>query len=124
LIAAVYDLILGAAFFLFYGPIFDLLGVEPPSNTSYLHVSAGFVFVQGIGYWLVYRNMLRNVDLVKVGVIYKAIYSLVALYYLAIGELPDAIFAWFAAFDILFLVGFVRFLSVVRTAGLEPQQKR
>lgn len=121
LVAALYDVILGAVFFFLFGPIFDLLEVALPNNTSYIHLNAGFVFVQGIGYWFVYRNMLRNVDLVKLGVIYKAIYTLVAVYYLAIGELPDAIFAWFAAFDVLFLLGFVRFLLLAQPVGLEPQ---
>ena len=121
LVAALYDVVLGAIFFFFYGPIFDLLNVALPDNTSYLHLTAGFVFVQGIGYWFVYRNMLRNVDLVKLGVTYKGIYSLVAVYYLAIGELPDAVFAWFAVFDVLFLLGFVQFLMLARPVGLEPE---
>ena len=30
-----------------------------PNNISYIHLSAGVVFVQGIGYWFVYPNMLR-----------------------------------------------------------------
>ncbi len=123
LVAALYDVVLGAVFFFFYGPIFDLLNVALPDNTSYLHLTAGFVFVQGIGYWFVYRNMLRNVDLVKLGVIYKGIYSLVAVYYLAIGELPDAVFAWFAVLDVLFLLGFVRFLMLVGPVGLEPEAR-
>ncbi len=120
LVAALYDLILGAVFFILYGPVYDFLDIALPNNTSYIHLMAGFVFVQGIGYWFVYRNMLRNIDLVKVGVIYKAVYSLVALYYLSIGQLPDAIFAWFALFDVLFLVWFVRFLMLAQTSELEP----
>lgn len=113
LVAALYDVVLGIAFFWFAGPIYAMLGVALPSSMSYIHLSAGFVFVQGVGYWFVYRDMVRNVDIVKLGVIYKAVYSLVALYYLMIGELPDAVFAWLAAADVLFLIGFVRFLQVV-----------
>ena len=123
LVAALYDAVLGAVFFFFYGPIFDLLNVALPDNTSYLHLTAGFVFVQGIGYWFVYRNMLRNVDLVKLGVIYKGIYSLVSFYYLAIGELPDAIFAWFGLLDVLFLLGFVRFLMLIGSVALEHEAR-
>ena len=121
LVAALYDLILGAVFFVFYGPIFTLLDAALPNSTSYIHLMAGFVFVQGVGYWFVYRNMLRNVDIVKLGVVYKAVYSLVAFYYLLIGQLPDAVFAWFAVFDVLFLMGFVRFLMLVRSTALEPE---
>ena len=122
-VAAWYDAILGAAFFLLYGPIFRMMHVELPNNTSYIHLTAGFIFVQGVGYWLVSRDMLRNTDLVKVGVVYKAIYAGVAFYYLAIGQLLDASFAWFAVFDVLFIVGFVRFLMLARpeAGGPEPQ---
>lgn len=121
LVAALYDGILGVAFFFLHRPIFEVFEVALPNNISYIHLTAGFVFVQGIGYWFVYRNMLRNIDLVKLGVIYKGIYSLVAVYYLVIGELLHAIFAWFAVFDILFLLGFVRFLMLAQPVGPEPQ---
>jgi hypothetical protein len=116
LTASLYDLILGVVFFFLFVPIFRWLGVPLPENASYLHLSAGFVFVQGVGYSLVYRNMQRNVDLVRVGALYKAIYTLVAVYYWAIGQLPHAVFAWFAVFDFLFLLGFIRFLMLARPA--------
>ncbi len=122
LAAALYDGILGAAFFVFYRPVFQLLDVALPNNTSYIHLTAAYVFVQGVGYWFVYRDMVRNIDLVKVGVIYKAIYTLVAVYYLAIGQLLHAVFAWFGVCDILFLVGFVRFLMLARPVGVEARR--
>jgi hypothetical protein len=121
LVAAAYDLILGLAFFFFFGPIFGRLGVPLPGNTSYIHLTAGFIFVQGVSYWLVYGNMLRNTDLVKVGALYKAIYTLVAVYYWMIGQLPHAVFAWFAVFDFLFMLGFLRFLALARPAGAEAR---
>lgn len=115
-VAALYDIILGLAFFFLYGPIFQMLQVVVPNNTSYIHITAGYVFVQGMGYWFVARNPSRNVDLVKVGAIYKAIYVAIALYYLAIGQLISAVFAWFAVFDLVFLVLFVRFVMVMGKA--------
>jgi hypothetical protein len=116
--AALYNTLLGAIFFLFYRPLFDGLGIELPYNTSYIHLTAAFVFVQGAGYWFVYRNMVRNVDLVKLGVIYKGIYSGLAFYYLVTGELLNAVFAWFAVFDVIFLALFVAFLMTVRQQSL------
>ena len=121
LVAALYDLVLGIAFFFFYGPIFERLGIALPDNTSYLHLCAGFVFVQGVGYWFVYRNMLRNVDIVKLGIVYKSIYTLVAVYYLGIVKMEGEIFGWFAVFDVLFIVGFVLFLMQAGRAGPEPE---
>lgn len=116
LLAALYDGILGAVFFFFFRPIFAALSVPLPDTTSYLHLTAGYVFVQGVGYWLVYRDLLRNLGIVQVGIVYKAIYIAVAAYYLLIGQMPHAIFAWFGALDVVFLLLFVRFLGVAGAA--------
>jgi hypothetical protein len=112
--AAAYDLVLGAGFFFLYGPIFGALGIALPTNTSYIHISAAFVFVQGIGYAFVARDLDRNHDIVRLGVVYKAMYVAVAVYETLIGQLISAVFLWFAAFDLLFLVLFLEFL---RRAG-------
>lgn len=117
LMAALYDGVLGVAFLLFYEPIFDALGVDPPDHASYVHLTAGYVAVQGLGYYFVWRNMLRNVDIVKVGAVYKFVYVAVAVYYLMSGELLHNIFAWFAAFDVAFLIGFVLFLGLAQPIG-------
>ena len=121
--AAIYDGVLGLVFFFLYDPIFQLLQIPLPDNNSYIHITAAYIFVQGVGYWLVYRNPLRNLDLVKLGVVYKAIYSVVALYYLVIGELIHAIFAWFAVCDVVFLALFVTFLAMARTGSQESRSQ-
>lgn len=109
-VAAAYDIILGIAFFFLHGPIFAALAIPLPTNTSYIHITAAFVFVQGVGYWLVARDLARNHDLVRLGVIYKGMYVTVALYELALGQLISDVFLWFAIFDLVFLVLFVEFL--------------
>jgi hypothetical protein len=117
LVAAWYDLVLGAMFFFLYRTVFYVFAIPVPSDPSYLHLAAAFVFVQGLGYWYVSRNLMRNVDLVKVGLIYKLAYVGVAAYYFFRGELPHVMFGWFAIFDALFAVGFARFLMVARWRG-------
>jgi len=114
LVAALYDVVLGIGFFFLYPPIFALLNIQEPNNTSYIHLTAAFVFVQGVGYWLVYQDPLANLGIVKLGIIYKAAYTMVALYYLVLGQLLSAIFAWLAIADVLFLIFFWRFLLAVR----------
>lgn len=114
LVAALYDIILGAGFFLLYGPLFEMLGIPLPGNTSYIHLTAAFVFTQGLGYWFVYQDPLANRGIVKIGVVYKFMFSALAAYYLAIGELLHPVFAVFGALDVLFLIGFVLFLREVR----------
>lgn len=110
LVAAVYDLALGAAFFFLHGPILEWLGMTPPPHVAYIHLSAVFVFVQGLGYWLVWADPLANLGIVKVGVAYKAGYAGLAAYYLATDQIPAMFFAWFGLFDFLFFLGFVWFL--------------
>jgi hypothetical protein len=110
LVAAVYDLVLGAAFFFLYGPLFDALGIALPNNTSYIHLTAAFVFVQGLGYWFVYQDPEENRGIVKIGTAYKAAFSALALYYLVIGQLLHPVFAVFGLLDAFFLIGFVLFL--------------
>jgi hypothetical protein len=123
LVGALYDAILGLLFLAFYAPIYRFFSIPLPENLTYLYMISAFVFVQGVGYWYVSRDPLRNVDLVKVGALYKAMYVAVSLGSLARGQLPHTIFAWFAACDVLFLVGFLRFLALARPAapGLSPQ---
>ncbi len=120
LVAAWYDLILGLAFFGFYGLIYSLLAIELPDNPSYVHLAAGFVFVQGIAYYFVYRNMERNIDIVRIGAIYKAVYTGVAFYHWAAGTLPHSIFALFGFLDLVFLVLFLFYLNEAR--GVEAHE--
>lgn len=114
IVAAVYDLVLGAAFFLFYGPIWELLELELPNNTAYIHLTAAFVFVQGVGYWIVARSPMANRGIVQMGIAYKFAFAALSVYYLAIGELLHWTFLVFGILDALFLIGFWWFLSQAR----------
>lgn len=118
LVAAIYDIVLGVVFFLFYGAMFSALGIELPNNTSYIHLTAAFVLVQGLGYWFVYQEPQANLGIVKVGVAYKFAFSALAAYYLLIGQLLHPIFALFGFLDLLFLIGFVLFLR--EAGGRQP----
>lgn len=120
LVAALYDIILGAGFFFLYGPLFETLGIALPNNISYIHLTAAFVFVQGVGYWFVFQDPDANRGIVKLGVIYKIAFAGLAFYYAAIGELVHSLFLLFGALDVLFLIGFVMYLIRRRSEELEP----
>lgn len=111
IVAAGYDLVLGAAFFLAYGPIWEALELQLPNNTAYIHLTAAFVFVQGVGYWIVAQNPATNRGIVQMGIAYKFAFAALSLYYLAIGELLHWTFLVFGVLDALFLIGFWWFLS-------------
>ncbi len=121
LLAALYDGVLGLAFLVAFGPLYAALGAAPPADPVYLRLIAAFVAVQGLGYWFVARAPRRNVDLVKVGAVYKAAYIVVALLARAEGDLPHAVFAGFAAADAFFLAGFLLFLRAVREQDPDRQ---
>ncbi|HUI89232.1 MAG TPA: hypothetical protein VLX61_10985 [Anaerolineales bacterium] len=110
LIAALYDLVLGFVFFVFLKNIFTLLGVPLPDNLSYALLSAAFVFVQGVSYYFVYRNLQRNVDIVRVGIVYKIAYVGVSFYFWAIGQSPHLVFTIFGFLDLIFIALFALYL--------------
>ena len=114
LVAALYDLLLGAAFVVFGEQLLSAIGMELPPHVAYIQLAAVFIFVQGLSYALVYRDPLANLGIVRVGVAYKAAYAGLALWYLVVGLLPSIFFLPWAAIDLAFLVGFVLFL---RAAG-------
>jgi hypothetical protein len=120
LIAALYDLVLGAAFFFLHGPLFEMLGISLPNNISYIHLTAAFVFVQGLGYWFVYQDPGANRPIVKIGVPYKFAFASLGFYYLAIGQLLHPIFLVFSVLDVLFLIGFVMFMRAVPDPEPQP----
>jgi uncharacterized membrane protein len=110
LVAALYDMVLGAVFFFAYEPLFEWLPMPLPPHVAYIQLSAVFVFVQGLSYLLVAQRPLANLGLVRVGIAYKAGYAGLALYYLATDQIPAMFFAWFGLFDLAFLVAFAWFL--------------
>jgi len=90
-VAAIYDLALGVVFLFFYRPAFSVLEIEDalPEYTSFLSLIAVFLFVIGVAYVFIARgDLVRNRDLIAVGVLYKLAYFSVALWYLIGGVYP------------------------------------
>ncbi|PPD57515.1 hypothetical protein [Dehalogenimonas etheniformans] len=111
LIAALYDFILGAVFFVFWQPIFDnILQIARPNYLAFYQAAAAFIFNMGIGFYFVYRNMYRNMDIIRLGIIFKIFYSAVAFYWVIFQGMPG-IFALFGLMDLIFIVFFLLFLT-------------
>ena len=116
LVASIYDLVLGAIFFLFYRAVFSYFNIPLPNYPMYLQMSAAFVIAMGFGYYFVYKNLYRNADLVKLGIVYKIAYSVLAIYFY-LASLAHVIFFLLAMVDIIFLALFVSFLSYAKKKG-------
>jgi len=116
LVAAIYDFVLGLVFFFFYKPVYAYFNIALPNYPIYLQMAVAFVMAMGVGYYFIYRNLYRNIDLVKLGIVYKFVYSgLTSYFYFA--DLANIIFFWFAIFDAIFLVLFVWFLVYAKKDG-------
>lgn len=107
LVSSIYDFVLGILFFLFYKPVFNFLNITIPSHPEYLQMSAAFVAVLGVGYFFVYKNITRNRDLWKLGVLYKITYFLLIFYYYFILHTANITFLYFAFIDVIFVVLFL-----------------
>jgi len=121
-VAAVYDLVLGIAFVLFPTRIFAALGVAErlPEFRGYVTLLGAFVFVIGVGYYLVSRSELRrNADLVFVGALYKLVYCATAFHYWFSGELPHLVFG--ALFGVVDLIFFILMAECYWSVRREPQ---
>lgn len=95
LAAAIYDIVLGIVFTFFYRRAFDLLDMSDKlPGSAYVPLIGSFLFVIGVGYFLIYRGDLRrNRDLIVVGTLYKMAYATIALVFWCIGDVPHVIFA-------------------------------
>ena len=116
LIAAIYDLVLGVLFLFLYKQIFNYFNIAIPDYPMHLQMAAAFVIAMGVGYYFVYLNLYRNVDLVKLGVAYKFVYAGLTSYFYLIYS-ANVLFLWFALIDIVFLVLFVWFLVYAKKDG-------
>jgi hypothetical protein len=114
LIAALYDFVLGFAFF-FFLPFFfkEIFDIAVPIYPAFYQGGAAFVFVMGIGFYFVYRNMYKNVDIVKIGIIFKSVYTALAFYHVFFEDMPW-VFSIFGILDIIFIIFFVIFLRAFK----------
>lgn len=117
LISSIYDFVLGFLFFLFYKPVFNFLNITIPPHPEYLQMSAAFVAVLGIGYFFIYKNIARNRDLWKLGILYKITYFLLIFYYYFILNTANIVFLYFAFVDVIFVALFLILYSKVYTSG-------
>lgn len=107
LITALYDFVLGIAFLLFYKQVLGFFSISIPNFPEYLQMSAAFVAVLGVGYFLIYLNLEKNKDLYRIGMLYKLIYIVLVSYYYFIVHTANVVYLNFAMIDTIFLIIFI-----------------
>lgn len=96
-------------FILFYKKIFTLLGMEIPLYPSIMHLFLVLVVTFGIGYYWVSRDIQKNHDIVRMGIIGKTLVFLLFLFHSLFGNLHP-LFITVGAGDLIFAVLFIEFL--------------
>ena len=106
LVAALYDVLLGLAFGLFFKPIYAMFGVTLPNHDAYVQLSAILVLIFGIGFYMVYRRPHQGRPIIVLGILMKLGFAAVVLGHLVLGSIPS-LYVPFAVLDLVFAVAFV-----------------
>ena len=116
LIAALYDLILGFGFLLFYKIIYKVLGMNLPENPAYLSLCAIMIGIYGILLFMIYKNPENNRIAIVYAILVKFAFVAVVLYYwLIIGPgYVDVPFRIIAGIDLIFAFLFLNSLKIAR----------
>ena len=105
-IAGVFNLVAGAGMCTLYHEGYQLLGVPKPALILPVQIMGILVALFGVGYLMVAANAVENRNLLLLGMLSKAISSVVALGYVATGQLPwtFAVVVFFA--DVIYVPPF------------------
>ena len=118
LIGAIWNILGGLAIILLTGWVFASGNLEPPHPPPYYQSWIALFMTFGIGYYMVYRDMYANRNLVILGMIGKLAFSVIFLAHMAVfkGQIPN-LFLIPVIGDLIFVILFWKFLSHARGAG-------
>jgi hypothetical protein len=118
-IAALYDGLLGLAFLIAPGAVFNTFAVTPPNHFGYVQFPAALLLVFAIMFAAVAKDPVRNRGLIPYGMLLKLAYCGVTFAHWFTGGIP---FMWkpFAVSDLVFFVFFAwAYRSLGQTADRE-----
>ncbi len=118
LIAALYDIILGLVFGLLFKTVYTAFGVELPNHAGYIQLAAAYIFTFGVGFYLVYKDPVKNQAIIVLGVLMKLLFVVVVFGHLLIDSVP-AFYIPFAIIDILFLLLFLYSQSAIKKLAVK-----
>ena len=109
LFAGIYNI--GAAITFIFGHkwIFPLINIDDLHFPSFIVLAFAFVFVFGIGYLIVSKDLSKNHDIVRLGIISKVLAFLIILHGCIMNNLPSILYL--AAFiDLMWAFIFIHFI--------------
>jgi len=116
LVGALYDIILGFGFLLFYKTIYSVLGMNLPPNPAYLSMCAMLISIYGILLFMIYQNPRESRKMIIYSSLIKFGFVAVVLYYwLFVGaEYVDMPFRILGAIDLVFGLLFLQALKFAK----------
>lgn len=87
--SAFYDGVLGLAFLLAPGQIFDYFHVPPPNHFGYVQWGAMLLLIFAMMFFQIAREPQQKRDLIVYGILLKASYCIITIAYWLQGTLPD-----------------------------------
>jgi hypothetical protein len=116
LIGALYDIILGFGFLLFYKFIYNILKMAIPPNPAYLSLCAMLIGLYGILLFMIYkdiknsRNMIIYASLIKFGFVATVLY-----YWIFVSaDYVDMPFRILGGIDLIFGILFIKSLKFTK----------
>jgi len=112
-IGALWNWSVSLSFALGYKILFPLFGMNLPNYLVFFMMFLGLVFVYGIGYFWVSRDINKNHDIVRMGIIGKLIVFVALLWAWLAGEVP-VILVGAGIIDLIFTILFIKFLNTYK----------
>lgn len=108
--AALFNWSVAITFLFAYQPMFELIGISPvPQNPIYLHLFACLVAIFGLAYYWAGKDLKKNRNLVRLGIIGKLIVFALPLAYWLAGHISWQLPA-LASADLIFAILFTNAL--------------
>jgi hypothetical protein len=118
LIGALWNIAGGVFITLFTGWIFSTANLTPPQPLAYYHSWIALFVTFGIGYYMVYKDMYGNKNIVFLGMVGKLAFAIIFLYYMLTfrGQIP-LFFLIPVIGDLVFALLFGMFLGFAKRIG-------
>ncbi len=113
LVGALWNLLGGGLFFLFWQPAFAFFQLAPPNYLAFFQSWLALAFVFGIGYYYVSRDLYGNLNIVKLGIYGKTLFAVIFIYHVIFSGFHP-VFLSGAIIDLVFVILYLRFLASAR----------
>lgn len=121
-LGSLWNLLGGIAALILTDWVFKMQGLNPPFPRNYYYSWIALFMTFGIGYYMVYKDMYANKNIVILGIIGKFAFACIFIYYMAIywAQIPH-IFLIGVVGDLIFVVLFSVFLFYAKISGRKTE---